>query len=190
MTIAPLHIARAVLIAAAVSGFGVAALAPLMALTSAPAGWPLAAQLALALPLADLALYGQHRAMHTRALWRFHRRHHEDLHVTHATQQSRHPVDSLAGLLAPVPVLALAGIGAPAAALAAGLIEAWGHLIHARLRFALPGLVTPPFHHMHHEIIPAGETRRAANFGSLFTIFDHLFGTSRRPGRDWPVTGV
>jgi len=48
-------------------------------------------------------------------------------------------------------------------------------------------LVTPQSHRVHHSI----EGRHSdTNFGSLFSVWDHLFGTQYRRYDEYPDTGI
>jgi sterol desaturase/sphingolipid hydroxylase (fatty acid hydroxylase superfamily) len=49
-------------------------------------------------------------------------------------------------------------------------------------------LNSPQFHRLHHSALPE---HRDCNFNQFFPVFDWLFGTYRRPGRDeYPPTGL
>lgn len=149
-----------------------------------PTAWPLVAQLALAVMVAELGLYAQHRAMHaSRWLWRFHAVHHESprLDVFKATRQ--HPVDlALATVASLVPLVALGAPGTAAFGVAL-LSAALGLLQHANLTLATPPwldrwVCTPAVHRLHH-----GRDRRDSerNFGVMVMAYDVLFGTWSPP---------
>jgi sterol desaturase/sphingolipid hydroxylase (fatty acid hydroxylase superfamily) len=48
-------------------------------------------------------------------------------------------------------------------------------------------LVTPQSHRIHHSIEPEHQDK---NFGSLFSIWDFMFGTQVTAWRDYPETGI
>ena len=132
---------------------------------------------------ADLGSYWFHRLMHTRHVWRVHRFHHS------ATQ-----LYWLAGVRATIPqqilfnapyilVSPLLG-GAPAWLFTAIMIEGivrnhWQHMNFAwRSRWLEYVVVTPRYHHLHHS---ANHEQHDGNYGSLFTLWDRMFGTRVDP---------
>jgi sterol desaturase/sphingolipid hydroxylase (fatty acid hydroxylase superfamily) len=48
-------------------------------------------------------------------------------------------------------------------------------------------LVTPQSHRVHHSVMLQ---HRDTNFGSLFSIWDYLFGTQYRGYNEYPETGI
>jgi sterol desaturase/sphingolipid hydroxylase (fatty acid hydroxylase superfamily) len=136
------------------------------------------ARLVLAWVVAEILLYGLHRAMHRVPwLWRFHRLHHGGEPLAWATAWCVHPVD--AALFAACATLGgvLAGAGAPGAVWFVVGRRAWTVLLHANIAWPASALdriiATPPFHHRHHR-----EDLTPANFASTLPILDHLFGTA------------
>ena len=138
---------------------------------------PVWAAIPIAILGTDFALYWMHRLVHTSPLWRLHRWHHVPRHMywlmgmrTSMLQQA------LYGL---IPLL-LAALRMSAAFVAAyGLLGTIvNHWMHANLRFRWRWLeavlVTPRIHHVHHSIDPRHRNR---NFGSMFCIWDRMFGT-------------
>lgn len=143
-------------------------------------GWPLAVRIAGFYLLADLGSYLLHRLMHTRALWRIHRWHHAPSYLywfagVRATLPQQFlfnlPVVAAWPLLGDVPawlpmVFAIEGIAR----------NDWMHVnVTWRSRWLEWILVTPRYHHIHHSRDHEG------NYGSLFTIWDRLFGTRIDP---------
>ncbi len=152
------------------------------------------------LPLRDLSLwiqlpllwlymsfvaYCQHRALHTKFLWAFHRSHHSPQQFTLINTFRIHPV--AAALSAVVNTLALAVAGFSTGAIAIfGVYALFAALfLHSRLtRLAWLeriGLCTPAGHLLHHGRDPRYHDR---NFGDLTNIWDRLFGTYLAPQDD------
>jgi sterol desaturase/sphingolipid hydroxylase (fatty acid hydroxylase superfamily) len=130
----------------------------------------------------DFANYWLHRAQHRFAfLWRFHAVHHsvEDMD---SLNSYAHPFDALAQNAA-VAIVGL-GIGFTFETMLWLLAFQTIHdrLLHTRapINFGVLGavLVDNRTHFLHHTRKGA---RSGKNFGSIFTIFDRLFGTYQRP---------
>lgn len=146
-----------------------------------PARWPFAAQLALALVLADLGSYLTHVACHrVRWLWPFHAPHHSALRLYWLNSTRMHPVDMATTILSSL--LPLAVLGAPPNVLAAFDAFAISHLMlqHSNVRLRMGPLshvvASAEFHRWHHSSVRAeGE----ANYASFFSLWDHLFRTFR-----------
>ena len=150
-----------------------------------PSHWPLAAQLLLALLLADFGHYWAHRALHdVKWLWRFHELHHSPTHL-HALNFFRmHPVEialKTVGNMAP-----LLFLGAPAeltvawsvvSAVGAGSVNHCNIAMNTRL-FDL-FFSTPATHRLHHAVDP----KLRGNLGNVTMLFDWIFGTYRNPAR-------
>lgn len=136
----------------------------------------------------DLGSYGLHRLMHTRHLWRLHRWHHspQQMYWLAGVRASlpQQLVFNLPGLLA-LPILA----GAPGWVIVAMLVEGvirndWMHMnVTWRSNWLEWVLVTPRYHHIHHS---ADAQLHDGNYGSLFSIWDRLFGTYLDPDTTVP----
>jgi sterol desaturase/sphingolipid hydroxylase (fatty acid hydroxylase superfamily) len=132
--------------------------------------------------LLDLVSYFWHRANHrTALLWRLHRVHHSDPTFTVSTGVRFHPGELLLSL--PIRVAAVVLVGASVeAVLAFEIVFTFANLLeHGDIdlpaglerRLALLG-VTPALHRRHHTSTgPARDT----NFGTIFSLWDRLFGT-------------
>lgn len=130
----------------------------------------------------DLVSYGWHRANHRlRVLWRFHRVHHSDGTFTVSTGVRFHPGELL--LSVPLRLAAVALLGVPPEGVVvfevlfniANLVEHGDTNFPADVEHILDRvLITPALHRWHH-------SRRWAelntNFGTIFTVWDRLFGT-------------
>ena len=120
-------------------------------------------------------------AHHIPAIWRLHKIHHADEHVTAFSSLLHHPFESLyvaifvtgLAVMFGVPVLVLVYFGIALAA----------HAVFSHADIALPQsldrklrwlIVTPDVHRTHHsQDLQEGNS----NFGAMFTIWDRLFGT-------------
>jgi sterol desaturase/sphingolipid hydroxylase (fatty acid hydroxylase superfamily) len=157
-----------------------------------PESWPIGAQLVLAIVIADFGHYWAHRALHdVPALWRYHELHHRPDHL-HALNFFRmHPVEIALKTLANVTPLIL--LGAPHTVLALWTIISGvsaGSVNHANVAMPTRWLdgwfSTPALHRVHHSRSP----EERGNLGNITMIYDRLFGTHRRPGRDVEAVGA
>jgi ornithine lipid hydroxylase len=148
-----------------------------------PANWPLLAQLALALIVAELWEYSWHRAMHERAcLWRLHALHHSAPRLYWLNAIRFHPLDlMLAGQGKLLPVAAL-GAGAPALALLTLFSAVHGTFQHANLEMRLGPLnwifSMAELHRWHHSPDLAVANH---NYGGNLILWDVVFGTRFLP---------
>jgi sterol desaturase/sphingolipid hydroxylase (fatty acid hydroxylase superfamily) len=132
----------------------------------------------------DLTAYVSHRLFHALApMWRVHQVHHSEVDLDLTTGLRFHPVEALftQGLL----LVAIAALGLPPGAVAfagfAFLVQDF--FTHANLRvpetvdrFLRLLIITPALHRVHHsQLVPDQGT----NFGTVFSLWDRLFGTYR-----------
>lgn len=170
------------------------------------AGMPVAAGVAVQVGLIwlahDFGNYVQHRAQHASPLlWRFHRPHHAAEVLTPFVQVQGHPIDLLVGMIIEFPftlagatlALLLTGGSFHAAALTglalvAGIGQLKGALGHSHLAICFGKwsrlLLAPVTHQIHHS---AEARHHGRNFGSVFGLWDWLFGTLYvpEPGETW-----
>lgn len=130
----------------------------------------------------DFADYWRHRLSHNlRWWWPLHSLHHAQRQMTFWCDARNHLLDDLitifwfgaVGLLIGLPPLQF-----PLIVLALGFLQSLSH-VNARLNFGRLGeriLVSPRFHRAHHGILAAGQ--RSCNYGSVFSLWDQLFGTA------------
>ena len=152
-----------------------------------PASWPLAAELVLALGVAELGHYAFHRLTHESALfWRLHAPHHsaERLYFLNATRF--HPLDIFGLLVCQTAPLVVLGITPRAFVAYTAFTSVYGQLQHCNIAMTSPRWVTWLFsthdvHRWHHS--PA-TVEGNANYGAVLNLWDHVFGTYRfTPGR-------
>lgn len=147
-------------------------------------GWvsdlPFATQFLAVLVIGDLLQYGVHVLLHRVPwLWQFHKLHHSIHDMDWAGNFRFHWVETVVyRSLLYVPMLAL-GAGAGPTFAAAVFSTAWGHLNHANLNVGLGPLGrvfnSPRMHLWHHDASDEGGTSK--NYGIVFSLWDHLFGT-------------
>jgi sterol desaturase/sphingolipid hydroxylase (fatty acid hydroxylase superfamily) len=114
--------------------------------------------------------------------WRFHCVHHLDKDIDVTTALRHHPVESvirfafmfIAAVFLGVPMWVVTFYQFIASTNA--LIE------HANIRLPIflerllnPVLVTPGFHHIHHSV---EQPETDSNYGNIFSLWDHIFGTA------------
>ncbi|WP_432728024.1 sterol desaturase family protein [Variovorax sp. W6] len=160
-----------------------------------PAHWPLAAQVVLALLVAEFGLYVAHRSAHQwPLLWRFHALHHSVRRLWVLNTGRFHFVDSIfKALLGQLPLYLL---GAPLAVFMwVGAVTAvTGLLTHCNIEMRTGWLdhvfSTPALHRWHHSKVLAEGNR---NYGENIVLWDQLFGTwynpPRRPPADIGIDG-
>lgn len=138
--------------------------------------------------IAELGIYGAHRAAHAvPVLWRLHAVHHSSTELDWAVTYRVHPLEQL--LFAGPALAVVIALGfSPEPLIAYGLIyRVHAILLHANVRFdfgPLKHLIgSPRFHHWHH-----ADQREAydQNFAAQLSVLDHLFGTFRLPRSGHP----
>lgn len=159
-----------------------------------PESWPLAAQAALVILLADGLDTLRHRWSHSsRWLWPIHAVHHAGDHLNITKAGKNHFLDpGLRGLLVYGP---LALLGAPPEALLAhpAAVSVLGPIGHANLDLVVPRwihrwLMTPAVHQIHH----ARSLELALhNYTNVFPLWDRLLGSFLDPsGAPRPPAGL
>jgi sterol desaturase/sphingolipid hydroxylase (fatty acid hydroxylase superfamily) len=148
-------------------------------------------------PLLDLASYWEHRLLHQIGpLWRAHEVHHTDPDFDVTTGLRFHPLEAMLRLSFGMIVTALLGLP-PAGIVLFGLTElAFTLVTHANVAVpaGLDGVVrtlfiSPGMHRNHH----AREMdMQQTNFGTVFSVWDRLFGTFSQPAdvRQYGVEGL
>ena len=143
----------------------------------------------------DLAVWGQHAAMHRiPALWRLHRVHHADPDVDVSTALRFHPVEIALSAVWKVAVVAALGAPPLAAFCFEILLNALAQFNHANMR--LPRwldaplrlfVVTPAMHRVHHSV---DRRESDSNYGFCLSLWDRIFRTYRprfAKGADSPL---
>jgi sterol desaturase/sphingolipid hydroxylase (fatty acid hydroxylase superfamily) len=145
---------------------------------------PYAAKFAIGILALDLTSYGTHRLFHSVSkLWLVHRVHHSESELDLTTGLRFHPIETLAARALALTTVAVLGLPPGAVILSGLIVLAQDFFQHANAR--VPSsidralrlmIVTPGMHRMHHSEEIAEQN---ANFGTLFSIWDRLFGTYR-----------
>jgi sterol desaturase/sphingolipid hydroxylase (fatty acid hydroxylase superfamily) len=148
-----------------------------------PTGWPLVAQLPLALVVAELVEYSFHRAMHEVPwLWRFHATHHSSPRLYWLNAMRFHPIDLfLVGTIKMVP-LAVLGAAAPLLAMVNLFSGVHGAYQHANVPVRLGPLnwifSMTELHRWHHSPVVSEANH---NYGGNLIVWDVVFGTRWLP---------
>ncbi|MGZ3847438.1 MAG: sterol desaturase family protein [Flavisolibacter sp.] len=154
--------------------------------------WPLPLQILLAVVFSDFLSWVSHVIVHKNpVLWAFHAVHHSQEQMNVFTDDRGHPVDILfRGTINFIPFL----IFDPALSMLASITVLRGAMqrfIHSNVQidFGLFNyvLVSPQFHCVHHS---KEDPHRDKNFGTLFSVWDHLFGTAYPDPSEYPATGI
>jgi sterol desaturase/sphingolipid hydroxylase (fatty acid hydroxylase superfamily) len=145
-----------------------------------PVHWPLLAQAALGIALAEVVRYTMHRVSHRDGLLgRIHHVHHQPRRMYSLNGPRLHPGNQLWITIANVVPMLLLGARLPAVVLAAGITTFFVVFQHANVNLRFDGLnqllATPDVHRLHH----LREDRQATpvNFGIVLLVLDRLFGT-------------
>jgi sterol desaturase/sphingolipid hydroxylase (fatty acid hydroxylase superfamily) len=142
--------------------------------------WPLAAIATIAVQ--SLSSYVLHVVMHKVPwFWRLHRVHHLDTALDLSTGLRHHPLEYFLTLLTDISAAIVFGL-TPWALIAYGTVDGifsfYGHAnirLPARLDHALRYfMVTPRIHAVHHS---SYQPETDSNYGSIFTVWDRIFGT-------------
>lgn len=142
--------------------------------------WPLAAIATIAVQ--SLSSYTLHVVMHKVPwFWRLHRVHHLDTTLDLSTGLRHHPLEYPLTLFTDISVAIVFGL-TPWALIVYGTVDGlfsfYGHAnikLPSRLDHALRYLVvTPRIHAVHHS---SYQPETDSNYGSIFTIWDRVFGT-------------
>ena len=157
-----------------------------------PRAWPLLAQLALALVIAELPQYWLHRWQHEHDwLWRFHSVHHSAPRLYWLNAARFHPVDL--GLLYLVGYVPLIALGCPEETIMLfALFDAvFGMLQHGNIDVHLGWLnrvfsMAEPHRWHHSRVLDEANT----NYGSNLIVWDLVFGTFFLPGDRQPPAAI
>jgi sterol desaturase/sphingolipid hydroxylase (fatty acid hydroxylase superfamily) len=140
---------------------------------------------------AYFAHWSQHK---TKAMWRFHLIHHTDTWIDTTSANRHHPGESVIRFV--FTTFAVLVIGAPMwlVFLYQSLSVVFSQFNHANI--SLPKnvdkllsyvIVSPDMHKVHHHyLLPYTDS----NYGNIFSIWDRLFGTFKKLGKDEIIYGV
>jgi sterol desaturase/sphingolipid hydroxylase (fatty acid hydroxylase superfamily) len=133
--------------------------------------------------LGDFVAYWRHRFEHSRLIWPSHSIHHSDTALTWMTIFRFHPINRFTTVMIDGAFLLLWGLPPYALVINALVRQYYGAFIHADLPWMFGPLryvvVIPAAHRWHHAKDYRGS---GANFASVFSFFDLIFGTFYVPG--------
>jgi len=151
------------------------------------AGLPFWGQVAIYTVGSDFLLYWSHRIFHGTTFWHFHAVHHSAEEIDWTTAYRFHPVNLWLGSFLAAAIMLYLGIPPAVLLFLVPFDTATAAFVHANLNWTLGPLkyvvATPVFHRWHHTRLDEGGN---SNFGSLFSLWDVLFGTFRMPERQLP----
>jgi sterol desaturase/sphingolipid hydroxylase (fatty acid hydroxylase superfamily) len=138
----------------------------------------------LAVVFSDFLAYWVHRAFQRSSLlWNAHQWHHSSTTITLFSDLRNHPLQRLfLKVCLWSPVHLVFGLDVTDAVLFSFLISMVNLLNHSRIdtSYSVIGkylIVSPRYHHLHHEI----QDRMGYNFAEIFVFWDRIFGTYRAP---------
>jgi ornithine lipid hydroxylase len=145
-----------------------------------PVEWPLLAQAALGICLAELVRYTLHRLSHRAGLLgRIHHVHHQPRRMYTLNGPRLHPGNQLWITIANVVPMLVLGASLPAVVLAANITTFFVLFQHANVNLRFDGLnqllATPDVHRMHH--LREDRLATPVNFGIVLLLLDRLMGT-------------
>jgi len=115
-------------------------------------------------------------------MWKFHLIHHTDLYIDVTSGLRHHPGESVFRLLFTALAVFVSGAPFGVVMLYQTLSGFFAHLTHANIqsprtidKMLAYVFVTPHFHKIHHHYIQPHTDR---NYGNIFSIWDHVFGTA------------
>ena len=145
-----------------------------------PVEWPLLAQAALGIGLAELVRYTMHRLSHRAGLLgRIHHVHHQPRRMYTLNGPRLHPGNQLWITIANVVPMLVLGASLPAVVLATNITAFFVVFQHANVNLRFDGLnqllATPDVHRLHH--LREDHQRTPVNFGIVLLLLDRLLGT-------------
>ncbi len=169
------------------------ALAERMGLALWPSSWPVAAQVVLALVIAEFPAYWWHRTLHrSPTMWRVHTVHHSAERLYWLNGARAHPLEAVGLFLVMEAPLVFLGAGVEIFAFVAVFFTSLGLLQHSNVDHHCGPLswviATAEVHRWHHSV-KLDEGNR--NFAFNLVIWDQIFGSFILPNRHGPeVVGI
>ena len=116
-------------------------------------------------------------------MWRFHLIHHTDPNVDVTTGLRHHPGENLLRLGFTIIAILITGASFGLVMMYQSISVFFAHLTHANIKMPMNLdkilsyiFVTPNFHKVHHHYL---QPHTDSNYGNIFSIWDHVFGTVR-----------
>ena len=120
-------------------------------------------------------------------MWRFHLIHHTDPNVDATTGLRHHPGENILRLGFTILAILVTGASFGLVMMYQTISVFFAHLTHANIkipdnldRLLSYVLVTPNFHKVHHHYL---QPHTDSNYGNIFSIWDHVFGTVKKIAR-------
>lgn len=168
------------------------------AIPSAGPALEILAMIFVPLFLHDFWFYWSHRIEHkVPVLWAFHRLHHSDELMNTSTWARDHFLQNswraffsvfTLGMIVDLDLTEAGKAALYSNMFLAGLSLFYHSAVRARLPWLDRILVTPQVHRIHHSVDPEHYNK---NFADALPIFDIVFGTYHRPGKEeFPATGL
>jgi sterol desaturase/sphingolipid hydroxylase (fatty acid hydroxylase superfamily) len=156
------------------------------------AALPDALRIGIAILVVDFCYYLQHRCNHAVPwFWLLHTVHHSQKQLNFFTDFRYHVLEYIVRhTFLAIPFIVL-GLSVPEIVYVSVFLRWYTRFYHANIKTDLwllrYVLVTPQSHRIHHSI---EERHQNKNFGSLFSIWDFIFGTQYRKWDEYPETGI
>lgn len=157
-----------------------------------PHAWPLLAQIALGLVIAELGAWVAHWLMHTTGpLWRLHLVHHSARRLYAGNSSRNHPLDTAVVLVVAATPLLLLGADVRVLGVLGAFAVAHLSVQHANVALKLGPLnwvmAGPELHRWHHSRLPH---EASSNFGHVLILWDVIFRTRLLPADRQPPIDV
>lgn len=149
---------------------------------------PLWAQVAMVFLIAETMFYLAHRLVHgVPLLWRFHAIHHSSDELDFLSAVRGHPVDALIHWNLVLAPLILLELDYRIFGVYTLVFYVHSYVVHANIRLRIPVLqkiiVTPDFHHSHHERSPRH------NYAGMLALLDVAFRSELKKPEEHPRCG-
>jgi len=155
---------------------------------------PLWLQVVIVVLASDLLSWFSHWLKHkVKFLWHFHSIHHSQRELNAFTDHRVHPIEKMVSVaIRFLPMTLLELKHGVALGITWWFFTTWHTMIyHANIRTNYGWLryifVTPQSHRVHHSRVPEHQDK---NFGTIFSVWDFLFGTQYRDYDVYPEVGV
>jgi len=180
------------LLAATGAVAGVAHVAPATSTSIWPGGWPLVAQVALGLLVAEFGLYWAHRLAHEwPAAWRWHAVHHSVTRLWVVNTGRFHFLDSLWKTCFAMTLALVVGAPKDVILWVLAITTYVGFMTHCNVDMRCGPLNwifnTPELHRWHHSRNPDEGNR---NYGENLVVWDVVFGTRYLPDHRRPPVDI
>jgi sterol desaturase/sphingolipid hydroxylase (fatty acid hydroxylase superfamily) len=134
--------------------------------------------------LMDFVTYVWHYMNHKVSIfWRFHRVHHSDLNMDVSTASRFHVGELSASSLIKMGAVLAFGIDLAGLVIFEGILQLAAQFQHSSLKvspvfekYLIAAFIPPSMHRVHHSVVI---NERDSNYGTIFSVWDRIFGTLR-----------